>query len=1175
MHVFSRVSKISLKVSLSSLNTFVILCVFQTSCIPSKFSQQNLKQDSSNGPTVTDSTPPLAPSGLTLVTPASSPSFIQTPLIQIEGVDSGDIIALFSDSGCSIQKATGTATGTSISLTSSSLTSGTYTFYAQSTDSQGNKSACSSANVTYVVDLSTPSVTNISATNPDGIYRANNGTNSILTIEVHLSEVVVVTGTPQLSLNSGRSGAMANYSGGSGTATLTFSYTVQNGDNTNDLDYSSSISLSENGGSILDSAGNSLNTTLPAPATTHSLAANSNLILDTTVPTEPNTFTLQSPGSSPNLLETPTITIGNVNSSDSVFLYSDDCLSLVASGVSTATSINLTTIPLAPGIHSLKARIVDSAGNASNCSTTSISYEVVATSFQVALSSNTVPKGPTDSNFNNFFTITMNRPVTVSTEIQITPASQYADADDFVISATSITFAAGEQQKTVSLTVKGNSGSADFEKDVNVDWVPVGSTLSPVASSFKITDPQALLLTVAPFFPTNGSNWNSYVSGTESLYHISRILTTDLIAASIPDSPCVFTYSTPCLHGGEVKKVVISNRKSCTGLSLTDSAGAFVWKCSASSVPTTFYSVGFQKGKGLKDLISPTGNAWKTLTVSLSENASVVSTSSAATWWTNTVTPLNTANINSGGAAARLTLASANTVYAVTENIASRGINIDEAGIAIVVLPGATLSPTATVASVDCRPAWPSGVQPCFIWNKSKHFVWLEGSIKGASGNYFFVIDRSISGFSFTYNFRGHGLNVDLQGANGIFVNYAGNTVYSDSTFKNGAWGIIDDTVVFNLFHDITIDNMSWGGIDTGWMSAYTKMFNIRVNNSGVSGTQSAIKQSGQYGVLQHFSARNSNIGVTNESSQHVIIDGLAANNNKGFYGTNVDSNSFFHLTASHNGSSGFEHTFGPYQLMFHNILSTNNAKGFLAAGEETIFGLSSIDNTSSEIEIIADSSNIVWNNYLNLGSTTPACVYGTNLTNVGLTNATCDAASSSAFTKTSGINGSSLYAGYKNDTINENGSDGLLGILFSSITDNFFFENQKRNWIFLDTNAWPNSANRGKCASGLCGIYDFTLTTAAPNLKNINGTFAANSACPAITKGSNAIPLYVPALQGTAEYMLDGIGNDDGLCNSDETCYFIPNAGAGLNEPWNYTQTCLYDPDGSATTNVTIYGQQ
>ncbi len=127
-----------------------------------------------------------------------------------------------------------------------------------------------------VIDTTTPTVTGVSSTKATGTY----GAGTAIPITVTFSESVTVTGTPQLALNSG-SGAVANYTGGSGTSTLTFTYNVAAGQNSSDLDYSSTTALALAGGSIQDAAGNAAVLTLPTTGT-DGLAAQ-NIVIALTV----------------------------------------------------------------------------------------------------------------------------------------------------------------------------------------------------------------------------------------------------------------------------------------------------------------------------------------------------------------------------------------------------------------------------------------------------------------------------------------------------------------------------------------------------------------------------------------------------------------------------------------------------------------------------------------------------------------------------------------------------------------------------------------------------------------------------------------------------------------------------------------------------------------------------
>lgn len=99
--------------------------------------------------TVSTNLAPNVPSAIALQTPSASPSLINTPIIRVSGVKSGDVVKLFTNSSCTTQVASGTAAGTTIDLTTSALATASYMFYANSTNSYANASACSSATVAY------------------------------------------------------------------------------------------------------------------------------------------------------------------------------------------------------------------------------------------------------------------------------------------------------------------------------------------------------------------------------------------------------------------------------------------------------------------------------------------------------------------------------------------------------------------------------------------------------------------------------------------------------------------------------------------------------------------------------------------------------------------------------------------------------------------------------------------------------------------------------------------------------------------------------------------------------------------------------------------------------------------------------------------------------------------
>ena len=134
-------------------------------------------------------------------------------------------------------------------------------------DSDNNEASTSQSNNSLIVDTSVPTVTGVTSTTNNDSYKQG----ETIAITVAFSEVVNVTGTPQLTLETGGSDAVVNYSSGTGSNTLTFNYTIGAGHTSSDLDYKATSSLGLNGGAIKDAALNDATLTLASPGATNSL----------------------------------------------------------------------------------------------------------------------------------------------------------------------------------------------------------------------------------------------------------------------------------------------------------------------------------------------------------------------------------------------------------------------------------------------------------------------------------------------------------------------------------------------------------------------------------------------------------------------------------------------------------------------------------------------------------------------------------------------------------------------------------------------------------------------------------------------------------------------------------------------------------------------------------------
>ncbi|MBW8830002.1 MAG: DUF4347 domain-containing protein [Burkholderiales bacterium] len=138
--------------------------------------------------------------------------------------------------------------------------------------------------VAITVDPINPVVSTVNVSSPDGSYKLGD----TITATVNFDQAVTVDtagGTPSLLLETGSVDRSASYVSGSGTNTLTFSYTVQAGDVSSDLDYSSTGALALNGATIQSATSVDAVLTLPATGSANSIAGQHDIVIDGVAPT--------------------------------------------------------------------------------------------------------------------------------------------------------------------------------------------------------------------------------------------------------------------------------------------------------------------------------------------------------------------------------------------------------------------------------------------------------------------------------------------------------------------------------------------------------------------------------------------------------------------------------------------------------------------------------------------------------------------------------------------------------------------------------------------------------------------------------------------------------------------------------------------------------------------------
>lgn len=147
----------------------------------------------------------------------------------------------------------GEAGGTTITLGLAALAEGAHSLQARHRR-DGHNSAWSSA-LAITVDTTAPTVQSISITSTPASGQTYGAGEAVQTT-VTFTDSVIVTGTPQLTLNIGGVSKAANYASGSGTAALVFSYTIAAGDTDANGISIDANSLALNSGTIDDTAGN-------------------------------------------------------------------------------------------------------------------------------------------------------------------------------------------------------------------------------------------------------------------------------------------------------------------------------------------------------------------------------------------------------------------------------------------------------------------------------------------------------------------------------------------------------------------------------------------------------------------------------------------------------------------------------------------------------------------------------------------------------------------------------------------------------------------------------------------------------------------------------------------------------------------------------------------------------
>jgi hypothetical protein len=752
----------------------------------------------------------------------------------------------------------------------------------------------------------------------------------------------------------------------------------------------------------------------------------------------------------------------------------------------------------------------------------------------------------------------------------------------------------------------------------------VGSSSSTVSLALSATG-SALTSTIAAVYPNNGANWNDYVK-----YQSASSIYQQTDAACAGTETALYAYydgtHVSCLHGGELREVPLTGTSSCTGVTASDSLGAFNWSCVVISSVAYAVSSGLKSTKNLSDLLNSTSFKNNSVSVTIS-GYQTYSTSSAA-WWGNAVATIPT----SSGASALSIGNAAHTsgdIFTVPSSMSGNGWITGAKKAAVVVMTSATLTYAGTAGGT-------------LLGTNGNAFTWFEGTYSGNSSATI-VVDDYVGNFGVLRNLDAsyavgpailldsvtggaylYGVSAHNSGA-GISDSHGDNYVTATNITAKNNTGVGFDYLNYSLVKNVTLDGnlptTAISGFNAGNNSSYS---NLYIHNSGYS-TRAALAVYG-YGTVtinNAILADNPGVGlyVRNETGNNAFTNIRAYNN--GGYGvetlggtgqnifanmivsgnvsggiyvdsTSTESNTFAFITAANNGGSGWLQDNTSLNTVSQMIASNNTTSGIrLNFGSATTIGdnfynIVATNNGAYGIQNVKANSNAFYGNLIVGNNTTANCLVSGTTSSPGLITTTCSDA---------GTSGSSTYTGQSSTAVLEvsktlassflgqTSSDGTnttagvsttTSVAYASITDWINFDNVYRIW---NIDAAFGSSVRGRCTSGNCRIWDYRLSSSDTTILNlsgngstVNGAFTSGAACPTAASGNTTVTdnQSHTYLLNAVEVIGDGIGNDNGLCESNEACIYAPNFGAYQGEG-TLSSTCTFS--AGTVTGVTMYG--
>jgi parallel beta-helix repeat protein len=407
--------------------------------------------------------------------------------------------------------------------------------------------------------------------------------------------------------------------------------------------------------------------------------------------------------------------------------------------------------------------------------------------------------------------------------------------------------------------------------------------------------------------------------------------------------------------------------------------------------------------------------------------------------------------------------------------------------------------------------------------------LWLEGNIDASAYSYGVAMDAR---FSMLRN-----LQVDNGGSGGLILTGAvNNTLIGVTANNNTGTGVTLLNGMNNTLKDVTASNNSSYGVSLG--GSKNIINSMRANNNGVNGVYLNLASNN---TLTDVIASNNGTGVNlTNSSNNILTDVTSSNNATGVNLSSSNNNIITSMTVSNNSGMGVTLFPASYNTIAGVTASNNNLGVYLRTASYNTFADVASSNNATGVYLYSSSYN-TFNGLLKIGSngstgSSNCTVSGGTLP--GLATGTCSANNDSTITLANSFVGKVTG----DDGANASDASGTAGFSATPATFDWgHFDNKYRGWGIDGSALFPNLDQRGKWTTLSGRIWDWSLL--ASDVVN-RGVLSLPTGDNTMTHTWNDAS-STTFLRNAMEIAADGIGNDNGLCESGEACQFTPNIGS------------------------------